>query len=109
MYRDDNKEPESIWFRYVSEFGTPYEMKVTREFGAFDEDTVVDLGRVFNRFLEQCGYIREHEYLFMEDVTYEEYDYLTDCLYQYRENKEQEMERKFIEEHKSSHDSEDDT
>lgn len=48
-------------------------------------DSVLDeMGKQFNIFLRQAGYIRPNDYLFMESITDEEYDAIEDFLNEYR-------------------------
>lgn len=44
-------------------------------------DTVLNtIGEQLNAFLRQCGYMRKNDYIFMEDITDEEYEALGDYL-----------------------------
>lgn len=48
-------------------------------------DTVLDeIGKQFNIFLRQAGYVRPNDCLFMESITEEEYDAIEDFLKEYR-------------------------
>ncbi len=49
-----------------------------------DTDLTV-IGTQLNSFLKQCGYVRLYDNIFMESITDEEYDALTDYLKQLRE------------------------
>ena len=70
-----------IRFELVDEGGNRYcsdsAEEVFRSLGETDLDVI---GRQFNVFLKQCGYSRENDYIFMEDITEEEYDELADFL-----------------------------
>lgn len=48
------------------------------------DDTLFDIGEQFNTFLKQIGYMRQNDYIFMEDVSEEEYRFLHAMLKRYR-------------------------
>lgn len=48
------------------------------------------IGRQFNIFLNQCGYVRHNDNIFMEDITDEEYEAIADFLEELREGKKNE-------------------
>ena len=55
-------------FEVYSEFETPLEA----------------IGRQLNAFLRQVGYFRANDNIFMEDITDDEYEFLDNCLSEYR-------------------------
>lgn len=84
MVEKDNKEL-SIRFAADIRSGGYYEAR--SDFDIFYEDgenQLVEMGKAFNNFLRQCSFVRKNDYLFMESVTEEEYDWLLDALDSYR-------------------------
>lgn len=70
--------------RYIDEHGNEYEVNST--FKIYSEGTILEeLGKRFNILIKSAGYPREHDYLFMTDVTEEEYDLLDTTLWKHRE------------------------
>lgn len=82
----------TIGFKYINEFKDRFEAE--SEFDVIEEvgdDELTEIGRQFNTFLRQAGYIRHNDLMFMEDISEEEYDALQDFLDEYRaKNKERE-------------------
>lgn len=79
----------TIGFKYINEFKDKFEAE--SEFEVIEEvgdDTLIEIGRQFNTFLRQAGYIRRNDFIFTEDVTDEEYDALQDFLDEYRAKKQ---------------------
>lgn len=74
-----------IRFELVDENGNRYcsdsAVEVFRDLGETDLDVI---GEQFNVFLKQCGYYRKNDHIFMEDITEEEYDALSDYLNELR-------------------------
>lgn len=72
-----------IGFTYVDEFGNTWSSEsqesLSDEFGSLDI-----IGRQFDTFLRQVGYIRNGDTVFMESVTDEEYEVLHTALENYR-------------------------
>lgn len=68
----------------IDDLNCHYEAESTmiRDYGA---DTLADMGEKFNIFLKQAGFIRKNDYIFMEDVTEEEYEAIGDFLHSYRQ------------------------
>lgn len=80
----------TIKFEFTNEFGDHYsqESKLT-VFSDLGEKEIDCIGEQLNIFLKQIGYIRKNDLIFMEDVTDEEYEALSDFLDDYRaDNKE---------------------
>lgn len=76
-----------IGFHLIDENANEFSQKSSMEVFTDLGDTVLDaIGRQLNNFLKQCGYIRPNEHIFMEDLTDDEYDAITDFLADYREN-----------------------
>ncbi len=50
-------------------------------------DVIDELGEQFNTFLKQVGYVRNNDYIFMEDVNEDEYAALAQFLDDYRANR----------------------
>ena len=69
----------------ANEFSQKSSMEVFTDLGDSALDTI---GRQFNNFLRQCGYIRPNENIFMEDITDQEYEALADFLQDYRTNQQ---------------------
>ena len=84
----ENKENMlTVGFSLENEFGEKYSQSSTFEvFHDLGENDLDELGRHFNYFLQQCGYSRQNEYLFMRDITGEEYEALEDYLNELRED-----------------------
>ena len=74
-----------IRFEYIDEFGNYFEQR-TRADNTYDMGTLVELGVCFNNFLRQVSYPRENNFLFMEDITEDEYEFLDEALSDYRDS-----------------------
>lgn len=82
----DNKI--SIGFQLENELGELYTQGSTVEvFRDIGDTDITVIGEQLNCFLRQCGYARRNDYIFMEDVTDEEYDALADYLEELRGDK----------------------
>lgn len=72
-----------IGFTYVDEFGNTWSSEsqesLSDEFGSLDI-----IGRQFDTFLRQAGYIRNGDTVFMDSVTDEECEVLHTALENYR-------------------------
>lgn len=80
----------TIGFRLEDEHGGRYTQNSTFEvFTELGETNLEAIGRQLNCFLKQCGYVRENDLIFMEDITEDEYNELLDCLCDIRENQEE--------------------
>ena len=82
----------TIGFTFENEFEDRFSASTTADtLGSFGESDVGFIGRQLNTFLKQCGYLRDNEYIFMEDVTEEEMaaleSYLTELRYGEKESK----------------------
>lgn len=75
-------------FEFTNEYGDEYslENKVTllRDVGDSEE---LELARAINLFMKQIGYSYDKDMIFLESVTEDEFDYLADCLFDYRAGK----------------------
>lgn len=81
----DNKEI-SIRFSADIRDGGYYEAR--SDFDVFydlGENQLIEIGKAFNTFLKQCTFGRKNDYLFMEDVSEDEYDFLQNALERYRQ------------------------
>ena len=81
----------TVGFSFENEFGDKFSQSSTFDI-AYDcgENDADKFGMQFNNFLRQCGYFRNNDYIFMEDVTEEEKDALSQYLYELRrKNKEE--------------------
>lgn len=80
----------TVGFSFENEFGDKFSQSSTFEI-AYDcgENDGDKLGTQFNNFLRQCGYFRKNDYIFMEDVTEEERDALSQYLYELRSKNEE--------------------
>ena len=78
-----------IKFELTDEFGNDYvnesRVDVCYEFGDRELDVI---GKRLNVFLKQCGYVRKNDFIFMEDITEEEYESLVVYLDELRSGKE---------------------
>ena len=79
----------SIGFQLENELGELYTQGSTVEvFRDIGDTDITVIGEQLNCFLRQCGYVRRNDYIFMEDVTDEEYDAIADYLEKLRGGKE---------------------
>ena len=77
-----------IGFHLIDECANEFSQKSSFEVHTDLGDTVLDsIGRQFNNFLRQCGYIRHNENIFMKDLTDDEHEALSDFLCDYRQDK----------------------
>lgn len=80
---DSNKI--TIKFELVGEVGDHYEASSTFEIYRSLGDTVVDaIGTQLNAFLRQAGFLRKNDNIFMEDISDEEYEAISDFLEDFR-------------------------
>lgn len=79
----------TIGFTFEDEIGNKYSqtssIKEPADFGASDIDII---GEHLNIFLKQCGFTRKNDYIFMEDVTEDEYNALSEYLNEFRSQNE---------------------
>lgn len=81
----------TIKFELIDENGFHYVAESTINILSDIEPSPLDiLGKQFATFLRQAGYSMEKQYLLMRSVDEEEYEYLENCLNEYRQNKEKE-------------------
>ena len=74
-----------IRFELTDEYGNNFVSESTTEvFTDQGDSDVTVIGDQLNVFLKQCGYYRKNDHIFMEDITEEEYDKLTEYLYMLR-------------------------
>lgn len=89
----ENKNKLTIEFSLTDEFGNHYHASsccgVYRDLFETDLDVI---GEQLNVFLKQCGYVRYHDRMLMEDLTDEEHDALSDYLLELRARKEQDRD-----------------
>lgn len=83
--RQTGKEYD-IRFEYTDELGNYYESRTVAD-QFMEVGILVELGVCFNNFLRQVSFPRENTYLFMRDITDEEYDFLEGALAEYRREK----------------------
>lgn len=78
-----------IKFELTDEFGNDYinESRVDVHYDCGERELDV-IGEQLNVFLKQCGYVRKNDYIFMEDITEEEYEALAVYLDELRSGKE---------------------
>lgn len=82
----DNKL--TIGSHLVNEFNDRFSQESSVEvFHDLGETELDVIGKQFNIFLKQCGYVRYNDNIFMEDITDEEYEALADFLDELREEK----------------------
>ena len=78
-----------IKFELTDKFGNDYinesQVDVYYNHGEREIDVI---GEQLNVFLKQCGYVRSNDYIFMEDITEDEYDALASYLSELRSKKE---------------------
>lgn len=78
----------TLGFNLTNEFGYEYSMKSKKEVTSDIYENDLDFfGENFNLFLKQCGYYRKNDYIFMEDVTEDEYEALSGYLRELRSSK----------------------
>lgn len=79
----------TIGFRYIDTWGNEYTAESTREvFFSLGDDELDTIGKQFNAFLSQAGYMRRNDHMLMEDLTQEEIWLLLDYLDKIRDRKE---------------------
>lgn len=71
-----------IKFEFTNEFGD----KFVQESPLWDDemDDIDNIGAAMNQFLRLVSYTRKNDYIFMTDITENEWEYLTEALDQYR-------------------------
>lgn len=83
-----NEDKITIKFELTNEFGDHYSQESRFEvFTDLGENEIDRIGEQLNVFLKQVGYIRKNDLIFMEDVTPEEFEALSDFLDDYRADK----------------------
>lgn len=85
-----DKEPKlTIGFELTDEFGNHYKSESAAEiFESLGETDLDFIGEQLNVFLKQCGYSRKNNYIFMEDITEDEYIALDEYLSELRKETE---------------------
>ena len=85
----NNQNKVTIGFNFENEFGDKFSATtsiVVPDVSFYRSD--IDLiGKQLNVFLRQCGYTRQNDFIFMEDVNEEEYEALADYLSEFRLSK----------------------
>lgn len=85
-----NEDKITIKFEFSNEFGDHYSQESKFEvFSDMGETEIDRIGEQLNVFLKQIGYIRKNDLIFMEDVTPEEFETLSDFLDDYRADKDE--------------------
>lgn len=80
-----------IRFELENGYGSHYVQESKFEvFSDLNETDIDCIGEQLNVFLKQAGYVREHDYILMEDVTEDEREALYDYLQTLREGKDEE-------------------
>jgi hypothetical protein len=75
----------TIKFEYTDEFQNHSSQESSRQtFPDLGVDELSIIGEQLNIFLKQIGFYRKNDYIFMEDITEEEYSALADFLECYR-------------------------
>ncbi len=83
-----NENKVTVGFTFTNEFGDHYSQESKFEvFLDMGENEIDRIGEQLNVFLKQIGYIRKNDLIFMEDVTPEEFEALSDFLDDYRADK----------------------
>ena len=78
----------TIGFHFVSENGCTYDATSTAPiYYDIGDDVQSYIGTQLNNFLRQIGFNRQNDLMFMESVSDEEYDFLAEKLWEYREEK----------------------
>lgn len=86
----DNGNKMVIGFHLVDEYNNKYSQESSVEvFYDLGETDLTVIGKQFNTFLKQCGYIRYNDNIFMRDITDEEYEALEDFLDELREDRKE--------------------
>lgn len=84
----------TIGFNFENEFSDKFSATTTAKvFNDLGETDIDFIGKQFNTFLKQCGYVRKNDHIFMEDINEEEYEALADYLAEFRQKKEECGER----------------
>lgn len=83
---EDSKKEIKLYVK-DAEFGNEYTYE---EKSSSYEQFHIEFARVINNFMKMMGYSYDNDLVFLESLTEEEYDYLLDCLWDYRDNKEKE-------------------
>lgn len=73
-------------FSFTNEFGHNFKMENEVEvYPDIGNDEKDELSEAFNNFMNQIGYRFNNDYILMESLTEDEYNYLLSCLDDYRE------------------------
>ena len=87
----DNKL--TVGFSLEDESGNKYSATTSADVLVDLGYTDIDfIGEQLNTFLKQCGYKRKNNYIFMESITEEEYDALSDYLNKFRQQDKMNIE-----------------
>lgn len=77
----------TIGFHCTTLEGFTYDATSTVEvFFDFGENELDVIGQQLNVFLQQMGYARKNDYIFMRDISEDEYEAIEDFLKDYRAN-----------------------
>lgn len=85
-----NENKVTVGFTFTDELGNHYSQESKFEvFSDMGENEIDLIGERLNVFLKQIGYIRKNDLIFMEDVTPDEFEALSDFLDDYRAEKDE--------------------
>ena len=78
-----------IGFSFEDEFGNSYEAASKVEvFESLGETELSAIGERLNIFLKQIGFVRKNDNIFMEDLTDDEFEAISDYLHELRDQSE---------------------
>lgn len=83
-----------IHFEFTNEFGDHFIASSTLCDCDDIGDDIVNIGRQFNVFLKQVGYVMDNDYMLMESLTDAERDYLLDALWEFRRQRREKREER---------------
>ncbi len=88
QYAPEDQSKVTIGFSYENGFGNKFSATTTSTvFYDLGETEINFIGEQLNNFLRQCTYVRKNDHIFMEDVTEEECEALSDYLEELRKPK----------------------
>lgn len=86
---EESQNRLTIGFSFEDEFDNKFSATTTAQvFNDLGETDTDFIGDQLNIFLKQCGYVRNNDHIFMEDVTEEELEALADYLDELRQSTE---------------------
>lgn len=81
-------EKITIGFEFTDEYGDHY--SASSSFVPFEDNHLLAIGECLNNFLRQLTYHRPNDYIFMQDITEDEYEELELHLKEYRKSHKEE-------------------